>query len=376
MRRVVACIALTVVAASPVRAQSVIGYGDDATTMPGGMLRISLLDTWSRWYEEYDAATGASIQTRSQQRITPFTIDLGITDRLMLSASVATVGTKEIATYFPDTARDIHADSLRTFDRSGLGDAVATLKYVWLGHESERDRIASRGLHVRSALTASAVVGTGSPPRPFDQFGLATGEGESAIEAGSFWDVRAGHSFWTSIALRYEHHMQDTRSLRVGAGAPGDPFDPTATPLEATRRLGDAYSIDVTPRLSLGDYFSVGARYQYEHEKAGTFSGTLDEVDSAGNVTHLDAATLAPASEFTNQWVGVGVVYSSVAASESGRGNFPFELTLQYRRSVSLSGGRPERGEWAAGLRFYQKLWGRGMAGRDAPANQRPREEP
>ncbi len=377
MRGVLACVALTVSAALPVRAQSVVGYGDDATTMPGGMVRIGMLDTWSRWFQEYDAATGAAIQTRSQQRITPFTIDLGITDRLMLSATVATVGTKEIATYFPDTARDIHADSLRTFNRSGLGDAAATLKYVWLGHESERDRIAARGLHVRSALTASAVVGTGAPARAFDQFGLATGEGESGIEAGSFWDVRAGHTFWTTVALRYEHHMQDTRSLRVGGGAPGDPFDPTATPLTVTRRLGDAYSLDVTPRFSLGEYFSVGARYQYEHEKAGVFSGTLNVVDSAGDVTHLDAASLGPGSAFTNQWVGVGVVYSSVAASETGRGNFPFELTLQYRRSVSLSGGRPERGEWAAGLRFYQKLWGRGVAGRDAPnANQRRPDEP
>lgn len=364
--------ALAVVAASPTHAQSVVGYGDDATTIPGGTLRVSLLDTWSRWFQEYDAATGASIQTRSQQRITPFTIDLGITNRLMLSAEIATVGTKEIATYFPDTARDIHADSLRTFDRSGLGDAMATLKFVWLGHESERDRIAAHGLHVRSALTASAVIGTGAPQRPFEQFGLATGEGEAGIEAGSFWDVRAGHTFWTTIALRYEHHLQDTRSLRVGAGAPGDPFDPTATPLSVTRRLGDAYSLDLTPRFSLGEYFSVGARYQYEHEKAGTFAGTLDVVDSAGTVTHLDAATLGPASEFTNQWVGVGVVYSSVAASETGRGNFPFELTLQYRRSVSLSGGRPERGEWAAGLRFYQKLWGRGVAGRDAPNAKSP----
>src|SRR6185437_12618650 len=199
------------------------------------------------------------------------------------------------------------------------------------------------------------------PPRPFQQFGVGTGEGESGLQAGSFWDVVAGHSFWTSVALRYERHIQDTRSLRVGAGTPGDPFDATARPVHTTRRLGDAYSIEVTPRFALGEYFSVGARYQYEHENAGTFSGTLDVVDSAGNVTHLDAATLGPASAFTNQWVGVGLVYSSVAASERGHGDYPFELTLQYRRQVALTNGQPVRGEWAAGLRFYQKLWGRGM---------------
>ena len=376
MRGLALVVVATMAATAPLHAQTVLGYGDDATTIPGGTIRVGLLDTWSRWFQEYDATSGASIQTRSQTRITPFTLDLGITDRLMLSASVPSVGTKEIATYFPNAPLDLHADSLRTFNRSGLGDATATLKFVWLGHQSEKERIAPHGIHVRSALTASAVVGTGAPARSSDQFGLGTGEGESGVQAASFWDVLAGQTFWASVALRYEHHLLDTRSLRVGAGTPGDPFDPTATPLDVTRQLGDAYSIDIAPRLSLGEYLSIGARYQYAHEKAGTFAGSLSIVDSAGNVSELNAATLGPASEFTDQWVGLGVVYSSVAASERGNGNFPFELTLQYRRSVSLSGGRPERGEWAAGLRFYQKLWGRGVAGRDAPNANQPRREP
>lgn len=359
-------------AAMPLRAQSVLGYGDDATTLPGGTVRLGLLNTWSRWYQEYDGAPGTFIQTRSQARITPLTLDLGITDRLMLTAFVPSVGTTESAIYF---SNDV-SDSLRSFDRSGIGDAMATLKFVWLGEQREHDRIAEHGLHVRSALSASAVIGTGMPPRPFQQFGVATGEAESGMQAGSFWDLILGHSFWTSVALRYEHHLQDTRSLRVGAGTPGDPFDATARPVDVTRRLGDAYSVDVTPRLSLGEYFSIGARYQYEHEKAGTFAGTLDVVDSAGNVTHLDAATLAPASAFTNQWVGLGLVYSSVAASERGHGDYPFELTLQYRRQVALTNGQPARGEWAAGLRFYQKLWGRGMVRSDVPDTTQRRREP
>ncbi|MGH7649814.1 MAG: hypothetical protein ACREND_17015, partial [Gemmatimonadaceae bacterium] len=140
MRGVLVCAAAIGFAASRAHAQATVGYGDDATTIPGGTVRIGMLDTWSRWYQEFDAPSGLAIQTRSQARITPLTLDLGITDRLMFSAAIASVGTKEIATYFPANSRDIHADSLRTFDRSGLGDAMATLKYVWLGHESERAR--------------------------------------------------------------------------------------------------------------------------------------------------------------------------------------------------------------------------------------------
>ena len=362
--------------ALPLGAQTVLGYGDDATTVPGGVARFGLLNTWSRWFQQYDAAPGVFIQTRSQARITPLSLDVGLTNRVMFTASVPTVGTSESAIYFSNPGRGDLADSMRSFDRSGIGDAMATLKFVWLGGESEHDRIAEHGLHVRSALSASAVIGTGQPPKPFQPFGIGTGDGESGMQAGSFWDFLAGHSFWASVALRYEHHRQDTRSLRVGAGTPGDPFDASARPVHTTRQLGDAYSIDVTPRLALGEYFSIGARYQYEHEKAGAFSGTLDVVDSAGNVTHLDAATLGPASAFTNQWVGLGFVYSSVAASERGHGTYPFEITLQYRRQVAITNGQPARGEWAAGLRFYQTLWGRGIAGRDIPDTTQRRREP
>jgi hypothetical protein len=369
-------IAISVLAVMPLGAQSVLGYGDDATTLPGGTLRIGLLNTWSRWFQQYDAAPGVFIQTRSQARITPLSLDFGLTDRVMLTASVPSVGTTESAIYFSNPARGDLADSIRSFKRSGIGDAMATLKLVWLGEQSEHDRIAEHGLHVRSALSASAVIGTGLPPKPFEQFGIGTGEGESGLQAGSFWDFLAGQSFWTSVALRYEHHLQDTRSLRVGAGPPGDPFDAAARPVNTTRRLGDAYSIDVTPRLALGEYISIGARYQYEHENAGRFSGTLDVVDSAGTVTHLDAAALGPASAFTNQWVGLGLVFSSVAASERGHGGYPFEITLQYRRQVALTNGQPPRGEWAAGLRFYQKLWGRGIVRRDVPDSTQRRREP
>jgi len=87
-------------AVMPLDAQSVLGYGDDATTLPGGTLRIGLLNTWSRWFQQYDAAPGVFIQTRSQARITPLSLDFGLTDRVMLTASVPSVGTTESAIYF------------------------------------------------------------------------------------------------------------------------------------------------------------------------------------------------------------------------------------------------------------------------------------
>lgn len=357
-------------------AQTVLGYGDDATTLPAGTIRIGFTNLWSRWYQEYDAPSGASIDTRSQIRRTLLAIDLGITDRLMLTGMIPSVGANEVATFFPDSARAIHADSLNSYDRSAIGDARVTLKLVWLGQQSEHDRLAAAGLHVRSALAATAQFGTGALPRAGSQFGLGSGEATNAIEVASFWDIVAGRHFWTSIVGRYEHHLADTRDVRVGAGTPGDPFDATAAPVLTTRTLGNAVALAVTPRFTLGEYFSLGAEYQYVHEAAGTFTGTRDVTDSTGAVVHLDASALDATSAYTEQWVGGGIVFSSLAASERGHGAYPFDIQLRYRRAIGLSNGQPPRGEWGVGLRFYWQLWGRDIVGRDAPAAQRAPREP
>jgi hypothetical protein len=373
VRRALGCWALAlggavVATAAPLRGQAVLGYGDDATTVGSGTVRLGFTNLWSRWYQEYDASSGASIDTRSQIRRTLLSLDLGITNRLMFTATVPEAGSNEIATFFPDTARAIHADSVNSYDRGGIGDAVVSLKFVWLGQQTERERVAAAGFHVRSAVTVRARFGTGSPASPDSLFGVALGEGDSGAEVGSFWDVIFGRHFWTSVVGRYEHHLQDTRDIRVGAGVPGDPFDVTAFPVLTTRRLGDVISLEVTPRLMLGEYFSIGAQYQYVHEAAGTFTGTADITDSTGAVMHLDASSLDASSQFTEQWAGGGIVFSTVAASEQGGGKYPVEILLRYRRAISLSGGRPVRGEWGVGLRFYTQLWGRSLVGRDAPS--------
>jgi hypothetical protein len=338
------------------RAQAVLGFGDDATTLPAGTVRGIGTNDWIRFEQRFTDPSGASIRTQSQIRRTPLGLELGVTNRLTIGGSVTEAGTKVIADYFPDTASAIHADSARTFGQSGLGDAALWARFTWLGALAEPERIRISGLHVRSAVQARVRIGTGSPANPFAQFGIGTGTGQTAVEVSSAWDVVAGRHFWASVVGRYGHALPDTRVIRVSQ--PGDPFSDVAGAVSTRRAPGNSITLEATPRLVLGDYFSLGAQYLYLHRGAGNFSGTLETTDTAGAVVVVDASVLDAASTLTVHRLGFGVVFSTIAAHVEGRAGVPVEVSLSRYQDLSVTGGRPKRTATVLGVRFRLSLWG------------------
>jgi hypothetical protein len=128
--------------AAPLRAQAVLGLGEDATTVPAGSVRIGLLNTWSRFDKQYDvngtaqplgapfaleawgsrqleslsplesglrALTGIPDLSVSlgrlaptfnaQTTVTPLTVELGLASRLSLGVLVPWVHTHVDATF-------------------------------------------------------------------------------------------------------------------------------------------------------------------------------------------------------------------------------------------------------------------------------------
>ena len=358
-RRPIALAALTLGAwAAVAPAQAVLGFGDDATTLPAGTVRGIATNDWIRFEQRFTAPSGASIRTQSQARRTPLGLELGVTNRLTIGGSITQAGTKVIADYFPDTARAIHADSARTFDQSGLGDAALWARFTWLGELSEAQRIRVSGLHVRSAVQARVRIGSGAPANPFAQFGIGTGTGQTAIEASSSWDIMASRHFWASVVGRYGHALPDTRTIRVSQ--PGDPFSSVAGAVSTRRAPGDYIALEATPRLVLGDYFSVGAQYLYLHRGAGTFTGTLETTDTSGAAVLVDASVLDAASALTLHRLGFGVVFSTIAAHVEGRGGVPVEVSLSRYQDLSVSGGRATRTMTELRVRLRVSLWGDG----------------
>lgn len=344
-------------AALPLRAQAVVGFGDDATTLPAGMVRLGFLNGWTRFDQRFTAPDGSRIEADARIRRTPVTLELGVLDRLTVGATAPSVGTYAVATYYPANATPGHADSLRLLGQSAVGDVETWAKLVWLGQQSERDRTQPAGLHVRSALTGLVRFGTGTPAHASHQLAIGTGDGQTDLEAASQWDFIFGRRFWMSLVGRYVRQLPTTRIVRVAAR--DNPF--AQAELENVRiEPGNYYELEATPRLSLGQHFLLGARYTHRHDAATTYA------EASGGAPGGTASPSVLDVESSSATVyGFGVVYSSVASYAAGRTSIPLEVSFRYIRTDRWLDGvppsilaEPERSTIAIGLRLYARLWG------------------
>jgi hypothetical protein len=336
----------------------VIGFGDDATTLPVGMVRLGFLNGWTRFDQRFTSPDGSRIEADARIRRTPITLELGVLNRLTIGAMVPSVGTYAVATYYPPNATPGHADSVRLLGQSAVGDVETWAKLVWLGQQSEHDRTQPTGVHVRSALTGLVRLGTATPAHASHQLAIGTGDDQTDIEAASQWDFIFGRRFWMSIVGRYVRQLPTTRIVRV---APRDDPFATAELVNARIEPGNYYELEAIPRLSLGQHFMLGARYTHRHDAATTYtaaSGSAPGGTSDPSVLDVESSSAAV--------YGFGVVYSSVASYVAGRTSIPLEVTLQYTHTDRWLDGvppsvlaEPERSTIAIGIRLYARLWGK-----------------
>ncbi|HET7550149.1 MAG TPA: hypothetical protein VFK04_02595 [Gemmatimonadaceae bacterium] len=353
-----AVVLLASLAAMPLRAQAVVGFGDDATTLPAGMVRLGFLNEWMRFDQRFTSPDGARTEANARIRRTPIALELGVLSRLTVGAMVPSVGTYTVATYFPSNAAPGRADSLRLFGQSAVGDVETWAKLVWLGHQSEHDRTQPTGVHVRSALTGLVRLGTATPAHASQQLAIGTGDDQTDIEAASQWDFIFGRRFWMSLVGRYVRQLPTTRVVRV---APRDDPFASAELVNARIEPGNYYELEATPRLSLGQHFMVGASYMHRHDAATTYTAASGGAQPAAT----DPSILDVASSSATVY-GFGVVYSSVASYVAGRTSIPVEVTLRYFHTDRWLAGvppsvlaEPERSTIAIGLRLYARLWGK-----------------
>ena len=355
---------LAMMTTARLHAQAVLGFGDDATTLPAGMVRLDFVNGWTRFDQRFTAPDGARIDARARIRRTPISLDLGVTDRLAVGFMVPSVGTEIVATYFPPMAPPGHADSLSLLGQSAVGDVEGWAKLVWLGHQNERERTLPSGVHVRSAITGLVRLGTAIPAHATRQLAIGSGDDQTDVEAASQWDFIFGRWFWMSLVGRYVHQLPTTRIVRV---APRD--DPFAAAELVNTRIepGNYYELEATPRLSLGQHFLVGAQYTHRHDAESNFLAA-DQGGIPGSTADPSILDVAGSSSTT---YGFGVVYSSVASYVAGRTSIPFEVKFQYSRTDRWSDGvppsilaEPKRSTYAIGVRLYSRLWGKRSGGR------------
>jgi len=343
----------------PAHAQSVLGFGEDATAAPAGAIRLRLSNDWHR-----TSANGfgndTTYESDRQFRASTIALDVGVLKRFSIGATVPWVTTKVLTFVSSPHQRGDETptllDTLLDNSHNGWGNIEAFGKVVWLGEPGQQARLALRkGVHVRSSIVGGALLGTGIPTDPTDPFSLGTSDRARALIARSATDVTVGAHFFASIVGRYEKPVSDNVLVAVH---PGDnPFANDAVAFFAQRKLGSSYELELTPRYQLGRYFAAGLQYRYHHGAQATYTGTTTTTVDDQQVT-LDASTLNAGTELTEHRVGFGIVYSAVDAYTRNKSRIPMEVTFEHYKVISVSGGRPKDSQTMFSVRFFRRLWG------------------
>jgi hypothetical protein len=376
LRALLGSLAVAAVVALPARAQSVLGFGEDATAAPAGAIRLRLSNDWHRTSAN-GFANDTSYDSDTQFRASTIAIDVGVLKRFSIGATIPWVTTKVLTFVSSEHSVGFETktllDTLLDNSHNGWGNIEAFGKIVWLGEPGQQARLALRkGVHVRSAIVGGALLGTGIASDPANPFSIGTSDRARAFVARSATDVTVGSHFFASIVGRYEKPMSDNVLVAVH---PGDnPFATDAVPFFAQRKLGSSYELELTPRYQLGRYFAAGLQYRYHHGAQASYTGTTTTTVGDQSVT-LDASTLNTGTELTEHRVGFGIVYSAVDAYTRNRSRIPMEVTFEHYKVVSVSGDRPKDSQTLISLRFFRRLWGAEF--KPPPrVQQQPRLEP
>lgn len=292
---------------------------------------------------------------------------LGTSFSTLLGATVA-IGTP-LAAQVPITVADLQgfvgsceaglcASALGTVQRSHLGDIElgTRVKLLDTFGGDERRRTTPSGLNARFTVGALVRLGTGQVDSPEDLADLGTGDGQTDIEGLVATDILAGQRFWLTVTGRYGVQLADRPRMRVPAYV-GQGYIPAAQEGEVDRKLGDYYDLQATPHWVFGQYFAAFASWRYRAKAEDTYRGSVIATDSAGTSTSFDASILGVATDASEQHVGFGITYSTVAAFERGKSVLPYELSLVRTQTVS---GRnaPNLADAMVQFRVYPRLLG------------------
>lgn len=247
-----------------------------------------------------------------------------------------------------DSLPGLSAARLGTITRQGLGDIEVAVKlrlFDSFGARSDTMRFLPRGLNIRQSFAGAYRFGTGTIDQPDDFLDVGTGDGQNDIEVRSFTDVVYGRKFFASVIARYTVQLADQQLRRI-TDRPDEVFAPAYRERLVSRDLGDQLELEFTPRWILSDFFSVGAQYLIRRKAEDTFVGTFTVPPTESGLAaplSLDARTMRFETAATEQRVGFGLTFSSLAAHARGKASLPIEVQYFNSRTIAGSGGAVPR---------------------------------
>lgn len=303
---------------------------------------------------------------------------------VQFAAFNATVRSITGATIDPVTARPVFAaarmgfadfqamvlgagfDTLGSRRRILMGDASAgvIVKLFDTFGRTDSARIAASGVRVRSGLRVLGVLGTGQVPVARQWVDQGSGTDGTALDVRWTTDLLASRRFWMSVAVQGRQWADETMPAGVVMVSDGTtPFgtppggvttmpivvDPTARWM---RRRGLERTLDVVPRFVLNDFVSFQAAWRWRSRDDDTFTARGAVADFAGDGRRpagLDGLLSRGGSE---QRLGIGVTFSTVAAKRKERRGVPVEVSYLHQQVIAGT-NLPRMTSDAVQLRWY-----------------------
>jgi hypothetical protein len=303
-----------------------------------------------------DAAIAARLDALAAAFAAWPTLGLPLFPGAVFAPAEGPIGSQEAQAVLGDPAFGVGIDSLVARSRFGLGDIEVGMRLLLLDSPGRGRRLSPGGMHVRLAVTGGARLGTGEAPDPDQPFDPGTGDGQTDLIGAAHLDLLFGGRFWTTVSGRYVRQLEDRPTLRIAP--PWLALAPLDSRGEVERDLGDYVELEVAPRIVLGRYLSIGARYAVRDKEADRHTLAADAVLPPGGLP-FEAGVLDSATAYTAQELGLGFTYSTIAANARGLARLPIEVTYQHVESLSASDGYvPKRRRDEVRIRVYLSLFG------------------
>lgn len=237
------------------------------------------------------------------------------------------LATPDLQTVLSEPQFGVQLDPFKTIERTHLGDIELTGKVLLFDSFALRgiSRFEPHGVNARISVGGGYRFPTGRAASANDAFDPGTGTHASAVLARGYADIVLGRRLWTSVVARYATSASDTVSLRI---APGVPFPPVSALTNVDRKLGAMLEIEATPRWEFNDFVAIGGQYRYRHKAQDTFTGASPAVSA-----------FAIGSDFAEQRVGGGIVFSNAHAVSMHRSRVPIDVSFLHMETIAGRGG-------------------------------------
>ena len=254
------------------------------------------------------------------------------------AAPAANLQLQQLVTARPGPAYD----SLGSPTRLSIGNIeIASLfKLVDGFHDTTGVRLRAT---LRAVLSVATPLQTVSGTVPYE---VGIGTGQTNVDGGAIVDIGLGRRFMTTLAGQYTAYVTSASIPRL----PNSDYSlfPMDTAIAGSWREGNAIQAEAMPRFLLTDYFTINASYTFRHQAAAKY-------------TSPDVTEPPVFAASTEQRVGIGFGYSTVARYARSVSVVPLEVFYEHLQTITATGGlTPQYHRDQIEFRIYYRLPRRG----------------